>query len=132
MTSTDLNGFLQLAANEAPNGTWERGFIDYDDLKANYIPSHRRYWDDQSKVPFLFNQSTGTWISYDDLESTKWKAGYIRKHRLRGAFFWELSKDRQGELIGAAFNALNSSFELLPRNLCTHLHHSSSTEPTQV
>ena len=132
VTSPDLNGFLQPAANEAPNGTWEKAFVDYDDLKKNYISSHQRYWDEQSKVPSLFNQSTGSWISYDDLESTKWKVGYIRKHRLRGIFFWELSKDRSGELLGAAFNALNSSFELLPTNLCAPLRHSSSTETTHV
>lgn len=128
MESPDQNGFLQPAANEGPNGTWEKGFVDYDDLKKNYIPHYRRYWDDQSKVPFLFNQSTGIWISYDDLESIKWKAGYVKKHRLRGAFFWELSKDRQGELVGAVFNALNNTFEWLTQNLCAPWRHPAFKE----
>ena len=43
--------------------------IDYDHLKKSYLPTYTRYWDDQSKVPFLYNASTGIWISYDDLQS---------------------------------------------------------------
>jgi len=53
VTSTALNGFSQDASSQLPMGTWENGVFDYDHLKKSYIPSYIRYWDDQSKVPFL-------------------------------------------------------------------------------
>ncbi|CAF1316463.1 unnamed protein product [Adineta ricciae] len=116
VTNTTLNGFLQAASSVPPNGTWGDGSFDYDDIKNDVIRSYTRYWDDQSKVPFLFNSSTGIWISYEDLESVKWKCDYMKKYRLAGAFFWELSKDRKGELIGATFNALNKDIDVLSMN----------------
>jgi hypothetical protein len=55
---------------------------------------------------FLFNLPTGIWIRYDDLKSINIKIDYIKKNRLVGRFFWELSSDRKFELIGTTFNAL--------------------------
>jgi chitinase len=107
VTNTVLNGFSQTTSSQLPTGTWENGVFDYDHLKKSFISSYTRYWDDKSKVPYLFNPSTGIWISYDDLESIKIKNDYIKQKKLGGAFFWELSCDRQAELIGATFNALN-------------------------
>lgn len=103
-----MNGYSQTASSQLPTGTWENGVFDYDHLKKSYIPSYTRYWDDQSKVPFLFNPSTGIWITYDDVQSIGIKNDYIKQNRLGGAFFWELSSDRQSELIGATYNALTS------------------------
>ncbi|CAF1325319.1 unnamed protein product [Rotaria sordida] len=108
VTNTALNGFSQTASSQLPTGTWENGIYDYDHLKKSFISSNKRYWDDQSKVPFLFNPSTGLWISYDDVESINLKNNYIKQNKLGGAFFWELSSDRQTELIGATFNVLNN------------------------
>ncbi|CAF3533061.1 unnamed protein product [Rotaria sp. Silwood1] len=114
VTSTALNGFSQNASSELPLGTWEYGVYDYDDLKKSYIPSNQRYWDDQSKVPFLFNPSTGLWITYDDVQSINIKSNYIKQNNLGGAFFWELSSDRHTELIGATFNVLNNGVQPSP------------------
>jgi GH18 family chitinase len=54
-----LNGFSQTASNQLPSGTWENGVFDYDHLKKSFIPSYNRYWDENSKVPYLFSSSTG-------------------------------------------------------------------------
>ena len=89
-------------------GTWENGVFDYDHLKKSYISTYTRYWDSQSKVPFLYNPSTGIWISYDDLQSIEIKTDYIKREELAGAMFWELSGDRNGELIGATYQVLNT------------------------
>ena len=126
VTSTALNGFSQAASSQLPMGTWENGVFDYDHLKRSYIPSYTRYWDDQSKVPFLFNPSTGIWITYDDLQSIGIKNNYIKQKRLGGAFFWELSSDRQAELVGATFNALTNG---LPPSTSQP---QSSTSPPQI
>lgn len=101
------NGLFQSASNEPPNGTWGNGGdFDYTHLKQEIMPFYERYWDDQAKVPFLFNRTTGHWISYEDLESLKWKTDYIKQHQLAGIFFWEITKDREADLISAAFNSL--------------------------
>ncbi|CAF1248336.1 unnamed protein product [Rotaria sp. Silwood1] len=109
--NTALNGFSQTASNQLPSGTWENGVYDYDHLKKSFISSNKHYWDNQSKVPFIFNSSTGLWISYDNLESITLKTIYIKQNNLAGAFFWELSSDRQAELIGATFNLLNNNIK---------------------
>lgn len=106
VTNQSRNGFSQSASSQLPTGTWENGVFDYDHLKKSFLPTSKRYWDDKSKVPFLYNSSTGIWISYDDLQSIHMKNNYIKQNKLGGAFFWELSSDRQVELIGATFNAL--------------------------
>ncbi|CAF1395041.1 unnamed protein product [Rotaria sordida] len=111
VTNTALNGFSQIASSQLPTGTWENGIYDYDHLKKSFISSNKRYWDDQSKVPFLFNPSTGLWITYDDVESINIKNNYIKQSNLAGAFFWELSGDRQAELISATFNSLNNGVQ---------------------
>lgn len=103
-----MNGFSQPASSNLPMGTWENGIFDYDHLKRSFLPTYTRYWDDASKVPFLFNPSTGIWISYDDLQSIGLKNDYIKREQLGGAMFWELSSDRNAELIGLTYNALNN------------------------
>ncbi|CAF5212894.1 unnamed protein product, partial [Rotaria magnacalcarata] len=108
ITSTAQNGFSQPASSQLPMGTWENGIFDYDHLKKSFLPTYTRYWDDASKVPFLFNPSTGIWISYDDLESISLKNNYIKQEQLGGAMFWELSGDRSAELVGATFAALTN------------------------
>jgi chitinase len=108
VTSTAQNGFSQPASSTLPMGTWENGVFDYDHLKKSYMPTYTRYWDDSSKVPFLFNPSTGIWISYDDLQSIGLKNDYIKQQRLGGAMFWELSSDRNAELVDSTFQALNN------------------------
>jgi chitinase len=108
VTSTAQNGFSQAASSQLPMGTWENGIYDYDHLKKSFLPTYTRYWDDASKVPFLFNPSTGIWISYDDLQSIALKNEYIKQEKLGGAMFWELSSDRNAELVGATYTALNN------------------------
>ena len=47
----------------------------------------------QLKLPYLYNATTGTFSSYDDNESMKYKTDYIKTKGLSGAMFWELSGD---------------------------------------
>ena len=80
-------------------GTWESGVFDYTDIRANYLPTMTRYWDSQAQVPYLYDPVRKLWISYDDPESMKVKADYIKAKGLGGAMAWELSGDRNQELI---------------------------------
>jgi chitinase len=127
VTSANINGFSQPTSDQLPPGTWENGVYDYDDLKKNYLPTYTRFWDDQSKVPFLFNKDKSIWITYDDLQSNTIKNNYILQQNLAGAMFWELSADRNGELIGNTYSQL-SGHQSLPTTTPT----SSNTTATKT
>lgn len=58
-----------------------------------------RYWDEVAEVPYLWNPRTSTFISYEDPESLRWKAWYIREQRLGGVMYWQHGYDRDEELL---------------------------------
>jgi chitinase len=87
------NGLYQKPGPTLPKGTWEVGVFDYKDLAANHVEKYQRFWNDEAKVPWLYNARTGVMISYDDPESLRIRAEYIRRHNLGGAMVWELSAD---------------------------------------
>ncbi|CAH1211396.1 hypothetical protein PAECIP111892_03558 [Paenibacillus auburnensis] len=94
------NGQYQVSAGISSTGTWEKGNYDFNDLEANYINKngYTRYWNNTSKVPYLYNPSTQTYISYDDVESIGYKISYLKAKGLAGAMFWETSGDRNKTL----------------------------------
>lgn len=98
--SSTQNGLYQPATN-ASVGTWEKGVFDYTDIKNNYLPTMTRYWDAEAQVPYLYDPVRKLWISYDDPQSIKIKVEYIKAKGLGGAMVWELSGDRDEELIDA-------------------------------
>lgn len=66
----------------------------YSDLLKDYINKNgfTRYWDDEAKAPYLFDGST--FISYDDEESIKAKAEYVKNNNLGGLMYWEYCLDQ--------------------------------------
>jgi chitinase len=95
------NGLYQPCSGAATVGTWDKGVFDFSDLEANYINKngYTRYWNSVAQVPYLYNPSGGTFISYDDAQSIGLKDNYIKSKGLAGAMFWELSSDRNNTLI---------------------------------
>ncbi|MWV43283.1 chitinase [Paenibacillus sp. HJL G12] len=91
----DFNG------NYIPSGTWDNfesgatGMFDYGDLAANYVnkSGFTRYWSQASQVPYLYNPTSKTFISYEDPQSVTAKASYIKNRSLGGAMIWDLSED---------------------------------------
>jgi len=78
----------------------------YAELEANYINKNGfiRYWEPNSKVPWLFNGSQ--FISYDDVESMGYKTSFIKLMGLGGAMMWELSQDPNKVLLSKIYNDL--------------------------
>jgi chitinase len=70
-------------------------------------PGFVRHWDERAKAPFLWNAETRLFITYDDPQSIRAKAEYVRQHRLGGMMFWELSQDRNDELLDAIATSLH-------------------------
>ncbi len=93
------NNGLHQAGVSAGVGTWEKGVFDYDDLVTNYLPTMTRYWDNNAKVPYLYDPARGLFISYDDAQSIKLKVDYVKSKNLGGVMVWETSGDRKGELL---------------------------------
>ena len=62
----------------------------------------KEYWDKKAKAPYLFNDSTLQFISYDNERSIKFKCKYVKKHKLAGVMFWEYSSDVKGYLLTEA------------------------------
>jgi chitinase len=101
------DGLFQKPGPTLPRGTWEAGVYDYKDLAANYFGKFTRHWHKEAQVPWLFDSKNGVMISYDDPESLKIKAEYVRKYDLGGVMIWELSADdSRRSLLNALYQVL--------------------------
>jgi len=96
-------------------GTWVwqgQGFgsMEYSDIKHRYDPTinatakadgWEKYHDEVSKAAWLYNPSVqgGMYISYDDAWSMQEKVKYAKAKGLGGLMIWELSGDRDEELL---------------------------------
>ncbi|WP_246309820.1 glycosyl hydrolase family 18 protein [Paenibacillus alginolyticus] len=102
------NGLYQSCAKGSSKGTVEPGSFDYWDIEANYVNKNGyvRYWNDVTKTPWLYNASTGTFITYDDAQSFQYKTDYIKSKGLAGGMFWEFSGDKSKTLLNALSGAL--------------------------
>lgn len=100
----DINHGLFQNGQKGPNtgtaGNWEAGVFDYwRVVQLSQDGQHQRYWNDSSKVPFLYGPnlspglSGGMFVSYDDPQSITAKLDYLENQGLGGAMFWELSGD---------------------------------------
>lgn len=94
-----------------PNNTREQGRLYYRDLtnffnSSNYV----RYFDESAAVPWMYNESAGIAISYEDEESIRAKAAFVRRFDLGGMAVWELSYDDDNHsLLTALYRFLNGS-----------------------
>ena len=87
------------------------GDHSYAELAAKLIDreGYFRRWDPEAKAHYLWNASNRTFITYEDPESIGAKAQYVRDQKLGGMMFWELSQDRNDELLDVIVQALSPS-----------------------
>lgn len=120
-----------------PTGTWDgsgacekSGSIEICDLVGNPVTnSHAyldpstmmvtssassagwvRYFDNTTKVPYLYNATLKQFISYEDKQSTDLKVQYIKSKNLAGGMIWELSQDTRGSIPNSLLNQVDTSF----------------------
>ncbi|WP_409416140.1 T9SS-translocated chitinase ChiA [Flavobacterium sp. PS2] len=120
-----------------PTGTWDgpaacekSGSIEICDLVGNPVTNSHpyldpntmlvtpaaasagwvRYWDNATKVPYLYNASLHQFISYEDKQSMELKAEYIKSKNLGGGMIWELSQDTRGAIPNALLGQVNTTF----------------------
>lgn len=114
------------ADNEAPvkngeggrrGGVWS--YRSLDELKSKY-QGLKEYWDDSAKAPYLYNESTGAFFTYDNVKSIEEKCKYVNEKDLGGMIAWMASQDApstpgsnsRDELTKATKNALYGSVDL--------------------
>jgi chitinase len=66
-----------------------------------------RYWDPIAQAPYLYNEATGTFVTYDDPEALAKKTAYVMKHHLGGIMFWEYTGDPNQVLLDAINTGLH-------------------------
>ncbi|MFH7010918.1 glycosyl hydrolase family 18 protein [Flavobacterium sp. FlaQc-52] len=72
-----------------------------------------RYFDNTTKVPYLYNDRTHQFISYEDKQSIDFKVQYLKSKNLAGGMIWELSQDTRGAIPNALLNQIDTSFEAI-------------------
>jgi len=120
-----------------PTGTWDgpaacekSGSVEICDLVGNPVTnSHAyldpstmqvtptaasagwvRYFDNTTKVPYLYNATLKQFISYEDKQSMDLKVQYIKSRNLAGGMVWELSQDTRGSIPNALLTQVDTSF----------------------
>ncbi len=74
--------------------------IGFDKVEGLIDIGFQRYWDERAMVPYLKNDDI--LVSYEDTESIRAKAEYVKKMGLKGIAFWEYGHNLNGKLINIA------------------------------
>lgn len=90
--------FKQLIALKYLDSTGKRGASGFT-----------RYWDNCTKTPFVFNNQSKIWISYDDESSIGLKSLYAQQKGLAGISFYDLTGPTTN-LLSAARRGLSGTF----------------------
>ncbi len=87
------------------------GNYSYAKLAEEFVgrDGFSRRWDDVVKAPYLWNDDSRTLISYDDPESLKEKAAFVKARGLCGMMYWEHSHDPEEVLLTSIYDALHES-----------------------
>jgi GH18 family chitinase len=99
------NGLFQTFTS-IPQGTWENGVFDYKDLITR--SGYTDHWDNNAKAPWRYSERTEIFISYDNVRSITEKSWFVNANKLGGVMFWELSGDRNNELLSTISGVLDS------------------------
>ncbi|KAH7068959.1 glycoside hydrolase superfamily [Paraphoma chrysanthemicola] len=78
--------------NGSGEGTWEPGTLDYKVLPQN---GSKVYSDKETLASWSWDPVKKQLVSFDTPEVSIWKADYLKKEGLGGAWWWESSGDRE-------------------------------------
>lgn len=84
------------------------GAWGYQTIMSRFTPENgfERFWDDAAQAPYLWNADSLMFISYDDPESLRAKAVFVRERQLGGMMYWEHSHDPEEILLTTIYEAL--------------------------
>jgi len=61
--------------------------------------SFKYYRDNDAQAPYLFNNSTNQFVTFDDEWSVKNKCQYVKDNGMAGVMFWEYANDKKEYLL---------------------------------
>ncbi|HZX92248.1 MAG TPA: glycoside hydrolase family 18 protein [Rudaea sp.] len=99
--TAENNGLDQTYGKYEGDHPWPQLVADFIDHNG-----YARHWDATAQVPYLWNAQTRVFVSYDDPQSLKLKAEFVKSNGLGGMMYWEQSQDPRGELLGVLSAAL--------------------------
>lgn len=89
-------------------GEWNRTFPFKEIQTFESQAGFQRFWDDESKAPFLWNSAQKIFLSYEDPESIAAKVDFILQNNLGGAMFWEYNEDSDDKsLLNAIYQNMH-------------------------
>lgn len=68
-----------------------------------------RYWDSESRVPYLYSASKQEFLTYDDPQSIKEKVDYINQQGFGGTIIWDLSGDTPDHELGSIVKSVKNT-----------------------
>lgn len=116
-----LYGYIFQGVSSRGNGLYQSfdsaKSVSWDKVKEAYLnrSAYRQFRHEEAQAPYLYGNRA--FLSYDDPDSIAAKAALARRRGLGGVGFWELSQDRDGDLIQSAWAAWNGGrFQDVPQD----------------
>lgn len=78
----ETNGLHQPHESAAPEG------MPYKEICARLLGTAKRYWDEEAKAPYIYDEADKLFATYDDPESILHKTRYVKENGLGGIMFW--------------------------------------------
>ncbi len=106
-----LYGYIYQGVSSRDHGLYQSfesaKSVSWDKVKEDYLShsAYRPFRHEEAEVPYLYGNRA--FLSYDDETSMAAKGSLARRRGLGGVGFWELSQDREGELIQSAWAAFH-------------------------
>ncbi len=113
---------MKIGSGGRAAGVWS--YRNLYKLKKLY-PNIQEYWDDTAKAPYLYDETTGIFFSYDNAKSITEKANYVNRNNLGGILAWMSSQDApsnpnssvRDELTKSSYNGLFNGSKLPSHNI---------------
>ncbi|CCK69588.1 putative chitinase KNAG_0C04870 [Huiozyma naganishii CBS 8797] len=80
------------------------------------IRGTQEVFDEQYGSAYCFDPKTKTLVGYDNVDSTRQKAQYVRFHNLAGGFWWESCGNKWDNVQQSLVHVFNEDIERLDRN----------------
>ena len=135
--STGTNGLFS-TATKAYKGSWDSvtspgGQIPWFQIKEmENKDGWKKYWDDKAKVPYLYNKSLKSMITYEDEKSLKERCNFVIKNNYGGIIVWEITgddKDKNFPLTTLLWESLGKTIETSTENNSSIKDNEENTNP---
>ncbi|HIF9175743.1 TPA: glycoside hydrolase family 18 protein [Photobacterium damselae] len=110
-TPNTLEGLTSQSGLKKGSDLDDPGYFTYQDI-ATYLLNNPKlgyqyYYDEQAQAAVLYHPTKKEFITFDDQRSIKAKTDYVKQNQLGGIFTWEITADKDNQLIELISTELN-------------------------